>query len=116
MVEIIEKSIPFRVSPEENCPILLAQLPNQLRHQRFLYQVADPDHKWAMVRPILEMVASREGHFNRTKFLAFPEGSIPFRYKDEIVQLIDGRFPSNSVVILGFEHIPFRQYWQLLSE
>src|SRR3990172_9308443 len=58
MVELIEKSIPFRVSPEENCPILLAQLPNQLRHQRFLYQVADPDQKWVMVRPILEMVAS----------------------------------------------------------
>src|SRR3990172_9308444 len=58
----------------------------------------------------------RDGGLNRTKFLAFPEGSIPFRYKDEIVQLIDGRFPFNSVVILGFEHIPFRQYWQLLTE
>ncbi len=116
MVEIIEKFIPFGVSPEEDCAILLAQLPNRLRYQRFFYQVADPDQKWAMVRPILEMVASGEGHFNRTKFLAFPEASIPFLYKDEIVRLIEGRFPSNSVVILGFEHIAFRQYWQLLSE
>ena len=116
MVEIIEKFIPFGVSPEEDCPILLAQLPNQLRYQRFLYQVADPEQKWAMVKPILEVVTSGEGHFNRTKFLAFPEASIPFRYKDEIVRFIDGRFPSNSVVILGFEHIRFSQYWQLLSD
>jgi hypothetical protein len=116
MVEIIEKFIPLSVPQEENCPILLAQLPNRLRYHRFLYQVADPEYTWAMVRPVLEMVASGGGHFNRTKFLAFPEAAIPFRYKDEIVRLIDGRFPANAVVILGFEHIPFREYRQLLSE
>lgn len=116
MVEIIEKSIPLRIPLEENCPILLAQLPNQLRHKRFLYQVADPDQKWAMVKPILEMAASREGRFDRTKFVAFPEASIPFRYKDEILQFIQDRFFPNTVAILGFEHVLFRQYWQLLSE
>lgn len=116
MVEIIEKFIPFGVSPEEDCPILLAQLPNRLRYHRFFYQVADPDHKWEMVRPILEMVTSGEDHFRRTKFVVFPEASIPFRHMDEIVRFIDGRFPANSVVILGFEHIPFRQYRQLLNE
>ncbi|MGH7369637.1 MAG: hypothetical protein ACREJ4_05375, partial [Candidatus Methylomirabilaceae bacterium] len=77
MVEIIEKFVPLIVPQEEDCPILLAQLPNQLRYQRFLYQAADPDQKWEMVRPILEMVASGEGHFRRAKFVVFPEASIP---------------------------------------
>jgi len=81
MVEIIEKSIPLGVPQEEDCPILLAQLPNQLRYQRFLYQVADPEQTWAMVRPILEMVTSGEGHFRRTKFVVFPTriGACPKR-------------------------------------
>ncbi|MFN3477525.1 MAG: hypothetical protein ACK4Z6_08280, partial [Candidatus Methylomirabilales bacterium] len=116
MVEIIEKPIPLRIPLEENCSILLAQLPNRLRYQHFLYQVANPDQKWAMVKPILEMAAARGDHFGRTKFVAFPEASIPFRYKDETLQLIQDRFPPSTVVILGFEHVFFRQYWQLLSE
>ena len=116
MVEIVEKSIPLRIPLEENCPILLAQLPNRLRHHHFLYQVADPDRKWAMVRPILEMSAPGEGHSDRARFVAFPEGSIPFGYKDEILQIIEDRFSSNTVVILGFEHIHFRQYGKLLNE
>ena len=60
MVEIIEKSIPLKIPLEENCPILFAQLPNRLRYKHFLYQVVDPDRKWAMVKPILEMAASPE--------------------------------------------------------
>ena len=116
MVEIVEKSIPLRIPLEENCPILLAQLPNRLRHHHFLYQVADPDRKWAMVRPILEMSAPGEGRSDRARFVAFPEGSIPFGYKDEILQIIEDRFSSNTVVILGFEHIHFRQYGKLLNE
>ncbi len=116
MVEIVEKSIPLRIPLEENCPILLAQLPNRLRHHHFLYQVADPGRKWAMVRPILEMSAPGEGRSDRARFVAFPEGSIPFGYKDEILQIIEDRFSSNTVVILGFEHIHFRQYGKLLNE
>jgi hypothetical protein len=114
MVEIVEKSIPIRIPMEEDCPILLAQVPNIIRHHHFLYQVADPDRKWAMVRPILEMVAA--SGFNRARFVVFPEASIPFRYKDEILQLIESRFPPNTVVIFGFEHILFSQYCQLLNE
>ncbi len=116
MVEIVEKSIPLRIPLEDNCSILLAQLPNVLRHQHFLYQVADPDQKWAMVKPILEMVAAGKSGFDRTRFVAFPEGSVPFQYKDEILRLIENQFPPNTVVILGFEHILFRQYCELLSE
>lgn len=101
---------------EANCPVLLAQLPNVLSHRNFLYQVADPDRKWAMLKAVLEMVAGGEGGFDRARFVAFPEVSIPFRYKDEISQVIESRFPPNTVVILGFEHILFRQYYQLLSE
>ena len=69
-----------------------------------------------MVRLILEMAAADESGFGRTRFVAFPEGSIPFHYKDEILQLIERRFPPNTVIILGFEHIPFKHYCQLLSE
>lgn len=116
MIEIVEKSIPLRIPLEENCPILLAQLPNNLRHRRFLYQVADPEWKWAMVRPILEMATVGEGRFDRVRFLAFPEVSLPFRYKDEVLRLIDGRFPPNTVVILGFEHVHLKQYVELLRE
>ena len=116
MIEIVEKSIPLRIPMEENCPILLAQVPNNLRHQRFLYQVADPDSKWTMVRAILEMATVGESRFDRVRFLAFPEASLPFRYKDEVLRLIDGRFPPNTVVILGFEHIHLKQYLQLLKE
>lgn len=116
MIEIVEKSIPLTIPLQDNCPILLAQLPNVLRHRRFLYQVADPEQKWAMVRPILEMAAEVEGRLGGTRFVAFPEGSIPFGYRDEILRFIDSRFPPNTVVILGFEHILFRQYCELLSE
>ena len=69
-----------------------------------------------MVKPILEMVAASESGFDRTRFVAFPEGSVPFQYKDEILRLIENQFPPNTVVILGFEHILFRQYCELLSE
>lgn len=116
MVEIVEKFIPLRIPLEENCPILLAQLPNVLRHHHFLYQVANPEQKWAMVRPILEMAAGGENRFGQLRFVAFPETSIPFRYRDEILRRIEGGFPSNTVVILGFEHILFKQYAQLLAE
>lgn len=116
MIEIVEKSIPLRIPLEDNCRILLAQIPNVLRHPRFLYQVADPEQKWAMVRPILEAVAEEEGGLDGAKFVVFPEVSIPFGYKDEIVRFIESRFPLNTVVILGFEHILFNQYCDLLSE
>lgn len=116
MIEIVEKSIPFRIPLEDNCRILLAQIPNVLRHPRFLYQVVDPEQKWAMVRPILETVSEEEGGLDGAKFVVFPEVSIPFGYKDEIVRFIESRFPPNTVVILGFEHILFNQYCELLSE
>ncbi len=116
MVEIVEKFIPLRIPIEENFPILLAQLPNLLKYHQFLYQVANPDQKWAMVRPILEMASGGESHFGQLRFITFPEGSIPFRYRDEILRRIDVGFPSNTVVILGFEHIFFKQYRQLLAE
>jgi hypothetical protein len=116
MVEIVEKFVSLRIPLEDNIPILLAQLPNVLRHHHFLYQVADPDRKWAMVRPILEMAATGESGLHGTRFVAFPEGSIPFKYKDEIVRFIESRLPPNTIVILGFEHIFFKQYYQLLSD
>ena len=116
MIEIVEKSIPLRILLQDNCSILLAQIPNFLKYHHFLYQVADPDRKWAMVRPILEMAATGESRFDRTRFVVFPEGSIPFKYKDEIVRLIDNRSPPNTVVLFGFEHILFKQYCELLSD
>lgn len=116
MIEIVEKSIPLRILLQDNCSILLAQIPNFLKYHHFLYQVADPDRKWAMVRPILEMAAAGESRFDRTRFVVFPEGSIPFKYKDEIVRLIDNRSPPNTVILFGFEHILFKQYCELLSD
>jgi len=116
MVQIIEKPIPLRLPPHENCLVLLAQLPNRLRYRHFLYQVDDPEVKWEMVSAVLEQVASWKGRREETTFVVFPEGSIPFHYLHEIVEFIDSRFAPNTVALLGFEHIRLRQYWQLLSE
>lgn len=116
MVQIIDKPVALKIPTGEPCPILLAQLPNRLGFRNFLYQVADPAEKGVLVRSTLELVASGEGGLHRARFVVFPEGSIPFRYKDELLKLIEDRFAPNTVIILGFEHITYRQYWQLLSE
>ncbi len=116
MVQIIDKYVALNLSPEGTLSVLLAQLPNKLKYHRFLYSVANPHEKWDLVRPLLEKIAFQEDQFERVQFVAFPEACIPFKYRDEILRVIEDRFPSNTVTIIGFEHIYFHQYYQLLTE
>ncbi|MBI5167122.1 MAG: hypothetical protein HY998_05205 [candidate division NC10 bacterium] len=116
MLQIIDKYVPLNIPREGTFSVILAQLPNKLKFQRYLYNLIDPREKWSLVKSVLEKIASGEDRFEKAQFVAFPEAAIPFKYKDEVLKLIQDRFPSNTVTIMGFEHIFFRQYWELLAE
>jgi predicted amidohydrolase len=116
MVEIIEKFIPLRLPAEERVSMLLAQIPSRLRYRNYFYQLVDPRGQWTLVEQILRMVARGEEGLNGATFVVFPEVSVPFQYKDDLVEIIQKDFPPNTVTIAGFEHITLRQFWQLLAE
>lgn len=116
MVQLIEKFIDLKIPAEERLSLLLAQLPNRLEYQNYFYRVIDPEEKWAMVRRVLEMVAKGEDQLDRASFLVFPEASIPLRYREAILDLLQRDRRRNTVTVLGFEHVNLRQYRQLLAE
>jgi hypothetical protein len=116
MVELIEKFIPLRPPAEDRLSMLLAQIPSRLRYRNYSYQLVDPQAQWAAVERILRMVARREDELDQATFLLFPEASVPFQYKDDLLAIIQRELQPNTVTIAGFEHISLRQYWQLLAE
>ncbi len=116
MVELIEKFIPLRPPAEDRLSMLLAQIPSRLRYRNYSYQLVDPQGQWASVERILRMVARREDELDQATFLIFPEASVPFQYKDDLLAIIQRELQPNTVTIAGFEHISLRQYWQLLAE
>ena len=116
MVELIEKFIPLRLPNEELVSMILAQIPSRLRYRNYFYQVVDPEGQWALVERTLRMVARGEDGLDGAAFLIFPEVSVPFRFKDDLVRIIQQDFRPNTVTIAGFEHISLRQFWQVLAE
>lgn len=116
MVELIEKAIPLRPPSEERVSMLLAQIPSRLRYRNYFYQLADPQAQWTVVDRVLRMVARGEDGLDRATFVVFPEVSIPFQHKDDLLAFIRQEFPPNTVTIAGFEHVSLRQFWQLLAE
>ncbi len=116
MIELIEKFIPLRRPSEERVSMLLAQIPSRLRYRNYFYQLVDPGGQWATVEQVLRMVAQGEDGLDRATFVVFPEVSVPFRYKDDLLTIIQKEFRPNTVTIAGFEHISLRQFWQVLAE
>jgi hypothetical protein len=116
MVHLIETFIPLRLPAEDRLSMLLAQIPSRLQYRNYFYQLVDPEAQWAAVERILQMVARGEDQLDRATFLVFPEVSVPFRHKDDLVTIIQKEFQPNTVTIAGFEHINLRQFWQLLAE
>ncbi len=96
--------------------MLLAQIPSRLRYHNYFYQFVDPRGQWAVVERILRMVSEGEDGLDGATFVVFPEVSVPFRYKDELLTIIRKDLRPNTVTIAGFEHVSLRQFWQLLAE
>lgn len=96
--------------------MLLAQIPSRLRYRNYFYQLVDPAAQWATVEQILRMVARGEDGLDQATFVVFPEVSVPFQHKDDLLTIIEKDFRPNTVTIAGFEHISLRQFWQLLAE
>lgn len=116
MVELIEKFIPLRPPAEDRVSMLLAQIPSRLRYRNYFYQLVDPRGQWAAVERILRMVAQGEDGLDRATFILFPEVSVPFQHREDLLAIIERDFRPNTVTIAGFEHISLRQFWQLLAE
>jgi predicted amidohydrolase len=116
MIDLIEKVIPLRLPTEERISMLLAQIPSRLRYRNYFYQLVDPAAQWATVEQILRMVARGEDGLDQATFVVFPEVSVPFQHKDDLLTIIEKDFRPNTVTIAGFEHISLRQFWQLLAE
>ncbi|HSB67809.1 MAG TPA: hypothetical protein VLT62_00555 [Candidatus Methylomirabilis sp.] len=116
MVELIEKSVSLLPPAGDRLCMLLAQIPSRLRLRNSFYRLADPEAQWAMVEQILRMVARGEDGLDRATFLLFPEVSVPWPHRDDLLSIVREEFPPNTVTIAGFEHISLRQFWQLLAE
>ncbi len=96
--------------------MLLAQIPSRLRYRNYFYELVDPQAQWSAVERILRLVARGEDQLDQATFLVFPEVSVPFRHREDLLTIIQKEFQRNTVTIAGFEHISLRQFWQLLAE
>ena len=69
-------------------------------------KLKNAEEKWNIIKSIFNLVSSSDRPFN---FLIFPEVAIPYTHIQEIINIIEEKFPVNTVTILGIEIISVKE-------
>jgi hypothetical protein len=115
MVQIIDKEVNLEFSIGQHLHCMIAQLPNQLIKVGHDFALADTEEKWTQILSLLDLVIGGEGYLQKLHFLMLPEASLPFRYFDEMLEIIRQQFRPNTVTIFGVEPIHLSAYRELLE-
>lgn len=76
-------------------------------------KLKNPKEKWNIIKSIFEFVSSSNNPFN---FLVFTEIAIPYTHLQEIINIIEEKFPVNIVTILGIEIISVKECKTIIEE
>jgi tetratricopeptide (TPR) repeat protein len=76
-------------------------------------KLKNPKEKWNIIKSIFEFVSSSNNPFN---FLIFTEIAIPYTHLQEIINIIEEKFPVNTVTILGIEIISVKECKTIIEE
>lgn len=89
----------------EAVSIYLSQIMNVLDDTT--KKLKNAEEKWNIIKSIFDFVSSSKNKpFN---FLIFPEVAIPYTHIQEIINIIEKKFPVNTVTILGIEIISVKE-------
>lgn len=115
MIQIIDTKVTldFPLGHHQHC--LIAQIPNHLRKADNGFSDADPQKKWLQVSSLLDLVADGAGNLKKLHFLMLPESSIPLTCFDKLLEAIEKSFRPNTVTMFGLEHLPLKQYREVLE-
>jgi hypothetical protein len=115
MVQIIDKKVNLEFPLGHHLHCLIAQIPNFLRKADVGFMLVEPEHKWAQVTAILDLVTAGESNMKKLHFLMLPESAIPFSRFDDLLERIGRDFRPNTVTMFGMEHVTLKRYRELLE-
>ncbi len=115
MVAILDTEVELDYPLGHHLHCLVAQLPVHLRRGAHGFALVDPERQWALVRSVLDLVAEGEQNLKKLHFLVLPEGAVPAARLDDVLEIVDRRFPPSTVTAFGMEHLLLREYRALLS-
>lgn len=113
MIQILEAELNLEYPLGQHLHCLVAQLPVRLRAGRRGYAIRDAEEQWRSVASVLDLVAG-DDRFQKLNFLVFPEGMVPAGRLDDVLGAVRGRFHPSTVTLFGMEHVPLRDYLELL--
>jgi hypothetical protein len=114
MPTIIDKKVNLVFPLGHHLHCLIAQIPNHL-HREAGFHPVEQEEQWDLITSVLDLVAAGEGNLKKLHFLLFPESSLPVRYLDDLLMVVEQRFRSNTVTMIGVEHLQLREYRQVLE-
>jgi len=115
MVQIFESKVDLELPLDEGIGCLIAQIPNHLRLEDRFYRLKNPEKQKDLLDSIFTSASSIKGS-GQLHFILFPESCVPYQYVQDIIETVKNRFPENTVVIFGVEHITLSQYKALLEQ
>ncbi len=108
----IKVNLQFPLGHHLHC--MIAQLPNHL-HRNAGFHPVEQEQQWQMINSVLELVAAGEGNLKKLHFLLFPESCLPVSRLDDFITIVREQFRTNTVTMIGVEHVRLREYRQLLE-
>jgi hypothetical protein len=115
MVQIIDKKVNLDFPLGHHLHCLVAQIPNHLRRSEQGFALVEPERKWQQVKAILDLATEGPGNLKKIHFLMLPETALPFAHFDEMLEIIENRFRSNTITMFGVEHVRLKIYRELLE-
>ena len=116
MFKIVEKKVVLEFPRGHHLHCLLSQIPNEIRTDHENDSAAISKRKWERIHSVLDLVAHGTGNLRKLHFLVFPEAVLPVEYFDATVRHIDNHFTSNTVTMVGLEHMRLTDFYTFASQ
>jgi hypothetical protein len=111
-IEIIKKELGIEFKTGA-IGLYLAQILNKVDGRSL--ELEEVEKKWDVINSVLDFACS---HYDTKpfNFLIFPEISVPYKYRDKLIKRIKKNdFPSNTITILGLEHISVKNCGKFIN-
>ncbi|OQY18840.1 MAG: hypothetical protein B6I36_05920 [Desulfobacteraceae bacterium 4572_35.1] len=105
MFQIVDKKVFLDYPLGHHLHCMISQIPNDLRVIDNQVEEDAIAAKWALIKSVMNLVATRAGNLKKLHFLLFPEATLPTCHLDDALALIEQSFCTNTVTMLGMEHL-----------